>query len=100
MVRKHPDQIVPLMDKWIVSEDMWLRRTAIIHQLRYKADTDTDRLFRLRHTMFSQSTISVRGRSQLSTFMKAYTAYARGVGPPYAFFPENQHLILITDNVL
>ena len=47
----------------------------------------------------------LRGRSQLSTFMKAYTAYARGeggggLGPPYAFPPENQHLILITDNVL
>ena len=49
--------------------------------------------------------IRVRGRSQLSTFMKAYTAYARGeggggLGLPYAFFPENQLLILITDNVL
>ena len=43
----------------------------------------------------------LRGRSQLSTFMKAYTALGgRGLGPPYAFFPENQHLILITDNVL
>ena len=44
----------------------------------------------------------LKGRSQLSTFMKAYTAYARGrgLGPPYAFPPENQHLILITDNVL
>ena len=32
--------------------------------------------------------------------MEAYTAYARGrgLGLPYAFFPENQHLILITDN--
>ena len=44
----------------------------------------------------------LRGRSQFSTFMKAYTAYARGggLGPPYAFFPKNQNLILITDNVL
>ena len=44
----------------------------------------------------------IRGRSQLSTFMKAYTAYARGRGSwtTVRFFPENQHLILITDNVL
>ena len=44
----------------------------------------------------------VRGRSQLSTFMKAYTAYARGEGiwDHRTLFPENQHLILITDNVL
>ena len=45
---------------------------------------------------------SVRGRSQLSTFMKAYTAYARGEGSgtTVRFSPENQHLILIADNVL
>ena len=45
----------------------------------------------------------LRGRSQLSTFMKAYAAYARGEGVRdhrTLFFPENQHLILITDNVL
>ena len=44
----------------------------------------------------------VRGRSQLSTFMKAYTAYARGEGvwDHRTLFPENQHLFLITDNVL
>ena len=44
----------------------------------------------------------IRGRSQLSTFMKAYTSYARGraFGTTVRFSPENQHLILITDNVL
>ena len=44
----------------------------------------------------------IRGRSRLSTFMKAYTAYARGEGvwDHRTLFPENQHLILITDNVL
>ena len=36
---------------------------------------------------------TVRGRSQLSTFMKAYTAYARrrGPGTTIRFPPENQH---------
>ena len=44
----------------------------------------------------------VRGRSQLSTFMKAYTAYARGEGSgtTVRFPPENQHLFLITDNII
>ena len=44
----------------------------------------------------------LRGRSQLSTFMKVYTAYARrrGSGTTVRFSPENQHLFLITDNVL
>ena len=46
--------------------------------------------------------LKLRGRSQLSTFMKAYTAYARGEGvwDHRTLFPENQHLFLITDNVL
>ena len=45
------------------------------------------------------------GRSQLSTFMKAYRestlelVEGRCLGPPYVFFPENQHLFLITDSV-
>jgi len=38
--------LVDVMDRWIESDDMWLGRTAIIHQLGYKADTDADRLFR------------------------------------------------------
>jgi 3-methyladenine DNA glycosylase AlkD len=33
------------MDAWIEADDHWLVRTAIIHQLKYKATTDTDRLF-------------------------------------------------------
>ncbi|MEX0783683.1 MAG: DNA alkylation repair protein [Dehalococcoidia bacterium] len=34
------------MDRWVASEDMWLRRTAILHQLAFKERTDADRLFR------------------------------------------------------
>lgn len=33
------------MDEWIASEKIWLARTAILHQTRYKADTEEDRLF-------------------------------------------------------
>ena len=35
-----------VMDKWISHEDMWLRRCAIIHQLKYKGNTDEAVLFR------------------------------------------------------
>ncbi len=35
----------PRMDRWIDDDDLWIRRTAIIGQLRHKADTDADRLF-------------------------------------------------------
>jgi 3-methyladenine DNA glycosylase AlkD len=33
------------MDTWIVDEDLWVARTALLHQLRYKERTDTERLF-------------------------------------------------------
>jgi 3-methyladenine DNA glycosylase AlkD len=44
LVRAHPD-LAAVMDRWIGDRDFWLARTAILHQLRWKADTDTDRLF-------------------------------------------------------
>ncbi|WP_415949698.1 DNA alkylation repair protein [Streptomyces sp. KLOTTS4A1] len=33
------------MDAWIEDEDLWLVRTALLHQLRHKDATDTGRLF-------------------------------------------------------
>ncbi|MCZ0990446.1 DNA alkylation repair protein [Streptomyces diastatochromogenes] len=33
------------MDAWITDDNLWLARTALLHQLRYKERTDTDRLF-------------------------------------------------------
>ncbi|WP_399882528.1 DNA alkylation repair protein [Streptomyces sp. BBFR51] len=33
------------MDAWIGDEDLWLVRAALLHQLRYRERTDTDRLF-------------------------------------------------------
>ena len=46
----------------------------------------------------SLSARSLRGRSQLSTFVKAHREYARGEvprgsGTTVRFFPENQHFI-------
>lgn len=41
------------VDKWINSENIWLQRTAILYQLKYKLDTDTGQLkktiYRLKH---------------------------------------------------
>ncbi|QIP87654.1 DNA alkylation repair protein [Streptomyces sp. Tu 2975] len=34
-----------VMDEWIDDEDMWLVRTALLHQLRFRAATDSGRLF-------------------------------------------------------
>lgn len=33
------------MDAWIVDDDLWVARTALLHQLRYKENTDAERLF-------------------------------------------------------
>ncbi|WP_327664426.1 MULTISPECIES: DNA alkylation repair protein [unclassified Streptomyces] len=33
------------MDAWIGDENLWVARTALLHQLRHKDATDTDRLF-------------------------------------------------------
>jgi 3-methyladenine DNA glycosylase AlkD len=52
LVRRHP-QLTAAMDDWVRSDDIWVARTAILHQLTYRADTDGDRLFaycRLRAT--------------------------------------------------
>lgn len=38
-------RLTAVMDDWIADDDLWLARTALLHQLRYKDRTDTDRLF-------------------------------------------------------
>ena len=45
-VRAHRPELVPVMADWAGSGDLWLRRTAIIHQVGAKAETDTDLLSR------------------------------------------------------
>ncbi|MFG3346444.1 DNA alkylation repair protein [Streptomyces sp. NPDC048018] len=37
--------LVARMDEWIADEDLWVARTALLHQLRYRSATDADRLF-------------------------------------------------------
>ncbi|WP_069365479.1 DNA alkylation repair protein [Salisediminibacterium beveridgei] len=44
MILNAPNQVTT-MDAWIRDENLWVRRTAIIHQLSYKDQTDEERLF-------------------------------------------------------
>lgn len=44
MITAHPELIAG-MDHWVRSDDIWLARTAILHQLMYGEDTDPVRLF-------------------------------------------------------
>lgn len=43
--RQRPGPVAALMRRWAVSPDMWKRRTAILCQIRFKADTDLDLLY-------------------------------------------------------
>ncbi|MEU6708542.1 DNA alkylation repair protein [Streptomyces wuyuanensis] len=38
--------LVRVMDRWIEDDDLWIARTALLHQLRRKEATDAERLFR------------------------------------------------------
>jgi 3-methyladenine DNA glycosylase AlkD len=38
--------LVETIDRWLASDNLWLQRSAIIHQLHYKARTNEARLFR------------------------------------------------------
>ena len=44
LVRRHRG-LTATMDEWSAAEDLWLVRTAILHQLHYGTGTDTRRLF-------------------------------------------------------
>jgi 3-methyladenine DNA glycosylase AlkD len=45
LIRRHP-ALVSTMDAWSTDKNLWLVRTAILHQLTYKEGTDAARLFR------------------------------------------------------
>jgi len=42
--KKFPEQRLPYTEKWMASGNMWLQRSALLFQLKYKKDTDTDLL--------------------------------------------------------
>jgi 3-methyladenine DNA glycosylase AlkD len=42
---KFPENKQKILEAWFTSENMWLQRTVLIHQLLYKANTDESILF-------------------------------------------------------
>jgi len=46
LFKTYPALIFPVTEKWMASDNMWLQRTAILFQLKYKSLTDTDLLFK------------------------------------------------------
>ncbi len=39
-----PEQIKSIINKWLISENIWLQRSALLFQLKYKNTTDTELL--------------------------------------------------------
>jgi 3-methyladenine DNA glycosylase AlkD len=44
LVHRHP-QLRPTMDRWLTDQDVWIVRSALLHQNRWKADRDVAWLF-------------------------------------------------------
>ncbi|KRF20733.1 DNA alkylation repair protein [Paenibacillus sp. Soil787] len=54
-LQRFPELIQSHVDKWLASDHMWLQRTAILFQLKYKQQTDVPLLFScIRHTADSK----------------------------------------------
>lgn len=45
LLRENPREIRPVLEEWIDEDNLWLRRTALLSQLRLKEDTDAAVLF-------------------------------------------------------
>ncbi|MCD4772692.1 MAG: DNA alkylation repair protein [Bacteroidales bacterium] len=46
LFKRYPEMIIPFTEKWMDSGNMWLQRSAILFQLKYKEKTDTELLFK------------------------------------------------------
>ena len=60
LVRKDPATMLPVLDRYVADEDLWVRRTALIAQLRCKASTDTERLRRYCLTLAGEKEFFIR----------------------------------------
>lgn len=49
-----------IMDRWIKDDDMWIRRAAILSQLKHKQDTDHRALFRYCRTCMDESEFFIK----------------------------------------
>ena len=45
LLRKYPTRMAAILRKWAIDDDIWLRRSAILAQLNFKADTDLALLY-------------------------------------------------------
>ena len=45
LLKNHPDEMKKILFEWIKNENIWIRRSAILSQLRFKKETDEEMLF-------------------------------------------------------
>lgn len=57
---RHSQQMEKLIEAALIHPDLWVRRIAMLHQLRWKSDTDATRLFRFATTLAPESEFFIR----------------------------------------
>ena len=67
-------ETAPMMDRWIQDDDLWIRRTALISQLRHKDQTDHIRLFRYSLAQAGEKDFFIRKAIGWALRQYAYTA--------------------------
>jgi 3-methyladenine DNA glycosylase AlkD len=45
LIRTYPEKVELYRDKWLFSDNLWLNRSAILYQLKYKRQTDEEFLY-------------------------------------------------------
>ena len=83
----HRNEIAPMMDRWIEDSDLWIRRTAIISQLKHKDKTDHVRLFRYCLAQASEKDFFIRKAIGWALRQYAYSAPDR----VRVFIEKNRH---------
>jgi 3-methyladenine DNA glycosylase AlkD len=58
--KKHPEAIIPVTGRWISSDNLWLKRSAILFQLKYKANTDEELLYEYISGLKNESDFFIR----------------------------------------
>jgi len=71
---QHRNEIAPIMDRWIEDDDLWIRRAAIISQLRHKDKTDHTRLFRYARAQAAEKDFFIRKAIGWALRQYTYTA--------------------------
>jgi 3-methyladenine DNA glycosylase AlkD len=59
LVTKHPN-LIGVMDSWVEDENLWIRRSALLFQLKWKKQTDTQRLFTYCSTLMHENDFFIR----------------------------------------